>query len=274
MINEQKTKPVEIINSTYSIIIPTYNRETVVIQSIKSVFSFFRANSDLFEVILVDDASTDNTEAAVRKEFYNELNSGCIKYFRLDTNIGVTGAKNFGANKASNEFYVFLDSDDELTGEIQELFNASEAIRDCGIGFFRSLSREYKTLVGEEFQSSKVLETRDYWEIFPFPECLPVIHNEIFITDCYREELRGFEGFLYIKKLFEGRKIFLSDKVLRLYREVGTDTITSQSKQKPRLRQLARGSRELAILALKNNQYRFVSRYLPRYFYYLIKSCL
>ena len=259
---------------SYSVIIPTYNRKTLLVQSIRSALYFFQEYSNLIEIVVVDDASTDKSEGSVKKKFRNELRKGVIKYYRLLENVGVTSAKNYGALKASNEFYIFLDSDDELTGNIKDLIDANEMIRQCGIGFFRCISKENKKIVGKEFGKSQILKTKDYLKIFPFPECLPVIHKKVFETDSYRGDLRGFEGHLYMKRLFEGHKIFLSNKILRKYSEEGFDSISSQRMTRPRLRQLAKGSKASAYLAWKNKQYRFVLKYLPRYIYYLVRGYL
>lgn len=90
--------------STVSVIIPTYNRAHVVGQAIRGVLH--QTYQD-FEIIIVDDASTDNTEETVKK-----FNDNRIRYLRHMENCGAPWARNSGAEVASGEYLAFLDSDD------------------------------------------------------------------------------------------------------------------------------------------------------------------
>jgi len=92
-------------NPRVSIIIPTYNRETLILKALESIFN--QTYQD-FEILIVDDASTDNTEQVIK-----ELNHPQVRYFKLDKNGGQCIARNFGAKHVRGEFVAFLDSDDE-----------------------------------------------------------------------------------------------------------------------------------------------------------------
>lgn len=85
-----------------SIIIPTYNRANYIGQTIKSALS--QTYSD-YEIIVVDDGSTDNTKEVIAQ--YN----GKVRYFYQE-NKGPTVARNLGINKSSGEYIAFLDDDD------------------------------------------------------------------------------------------------------------------------------------------------------------------
>ncbi|PID59189.1 MAG: hypothetical protein CR986_06850 [Ignavibacteriae bacterium] len=87
-----------------SVIIPTYNRAHLITKAIESVQNQTYKN---IEIIIVDDASTDNTEEIIKKLNYKNL-----KYFKLGTNKGAANARNFGADKSEAEYITFLDSDD------------------------------------------------------------------------------------------------------------------------------------------------------------------
>jgi glycosyltransferase involved in cell wall biosynthesis len=88
-----------------SVIIPSYNRAGMIGRSIKSILK--QTSSD-YEIIVADDASTDNTEEVV-KSFNDER----IVYFRLDKNSGQCVSRNLAIKKAKGEYIGFLDSDDE-----------------------------------------------------------------------------------------------------------------------------------------------------------------
>jgi glycosyltransferase involved in cell wall biosynthesis len=85
-----------------SVIIPTYNRAHLIGEAIDSVLA--QTYRD-FEVILVDDGSTDNTRDVLRKY------DGQITYLYQDTQ-GRSKARNTGIGMATGEYIAFLDSDD------------------------------------------------------------------------------------------------------------------------------------------------------------------
>ncbi len=95
------------MNSLISVIIPTYNQGDFLPRAIKSVLEQTFQN---FELIIVDDASTDNTEEVVKK-FQEEDER--IKYKRHQKNKGGNAARNTGLRNAKGEYIAFLDSDDE-----------------------------------------------------------------------------------------------------------------------------------------------------------------
>ncbi|RPJ76371.1 MAG: glycosyltransferase family 2 protein [Alphaproteobacteria bacterium] len=96
-----------------SVIIPTYNRSRVLLRAIDSVLAQSFKN---FELIVVDDGSTDETSELLAPLI--KLNQ--IKYLKQE-NAGVSAARNIGARNASGEYITFLDSDDEwLPSKLQE----------------------------------------------------------------------------------------------------------------------------------------------------------
>jgi glycosyltransferase involved in cell wall biosynthesis len=89
----------------FSIIIPTYNRANLIAKTLHSVLN--QSFSD-FEVIVVDDGSTDNTEAVM-----SNFVSPKVHYFKIP-NGERAKARNFGVKKSQGNFVTFLDSDDLL----------------------------------------------------------------------------------------------------------------------------------------------------------------
>ncbi|MCE9546725.1 MAG: glycosyltransferase family 2 protein [Planctomycetia bacterium] len=86
-----------------SVIIPTYNRAPLIERAIHSALSQLQSGD---EIIVVDDGSTDNTQAVV------ERISGPIRYV-LTPNGGAGRARNVGLSHARGDLVAFLDSDDE-----------------------------------------------------------------------------------------------------------------------------------------------------------------
>lgn len=87
----------------FSIVIPTYNRAHLITETIQSVLNQDYSN---FEIIIVDDGSTDDTEDVVRP-----LLSEKVCYFKKN-NAERAAARNFGAQKAKGDYVNFFDSDD------------------------------------------------------------------------------------------------------------------------------------------------------------------
>jgi glycosyltransferase involved in cell wall biosynthesis len=86
-----------------SVIIPTYNRATKVCNAIDSVLS--QTFSDL-EVIVVDDGSSDQTDAVLQERYGDRIR--CL----TQPNQGASAARNTGMAAAHGEWIAFLDSDD------------------------------------------------------------------------------------------------------------------------------------------------------------------
>jgi len=91
----------------FSIVIPLYNRAGEIVRAVASVLAQDFAD---YEVILVDDGSTDDGIARVRRAFSDPR----ITIVSHQRNRGVCPARNTGVAKASAEWVVLLDSDDEL----------------------------------------------------------------------------------------------------------------------------------------------------------------
>ncbi len=89
-----------------SVIIPTYNRGTVIKSSIQSVLNQTYKN---IEVIIVDDCSEDNTQKIVEDLAVSDSR---IRYIKLDKNLGACAARNIGIEASVGEFIAFHDSDD------------------------------------------------------------------------------------------------------------------------------------------------------------------
>ncbi|PWH20699.1 MAG: hypothetical protein DDG58_01455 [Ardenticatenia bacterium] len=90
----------------FSILIPVFNREALLGRAIESCL---RQDAEGFEVIIVDDASTDGSRHVVKRYSDSRVRLVCH-----NTNRGVCPARNTGVSVARGEWIVFLDSDDEL----------------------------------------------------------------------------------------------------------------------------------------------------------------
>lgn len=92
-----------------SVIIPTYNRAHLLERAVRSVLA--QTFRDL-EIIVVDDASTDNTQAIFKEKFRHELDTEMIIYIRNKINLERSRSRNKGIETARGKYIALLDDDD------------------------------------------------------------------------------------------------------------------------------------------------------------------
>ncbi len=107
-----------------SVILPTYNRAWCLRRAIVSVLA--QTWTD-FELLVVDDGSTDNTADVVAS-----IGDARVRYIKAERNAGVSAARNLGVQQARAELIAFQDSDDEWRVEkLERLVGAVRA--DTGL---------------------------------------------------------------------------------------------------------------------------------------------
>ena len=130
------------MTARFSIIIPVYNRELVIEETILSVLN--QSFCD-FECIVVDDNSNDRTLTIVRK--YQASDSRILLVSSTE-NKGACFSRNLGLTLAKGKFICFLDSDDLLhPNYLEKQYYSLEQIPDAGVAvcnslFFRSSIKE------------------------------------------------------------------------------------------------------------------------------------
>ena len=110
---------------TISVILPTYNREKLLAEAVSSVLQ--QTYTD-YELIVVDDGSTDDTKA-VLQPFMNR-----IRYISQE-NGGVSHARNTGVSAATGKWVAFHDSDNVWLPE--KLEKQMNVIRETNSGIYR-----------------------------------------------------------------------------------------------------------------------------------------
>lgn len=170
----------------FSVVIPTYNRAQLVSRAIKSVLSQTYPH---FEVIVIDDGSTDNTEQVV-----SSLKDSRISYVKKEN--GERGAaRNYGVARSMGDYVTFLDSDDMMYREC--LTTASITVSDYGRPSIFHLAYEIRSegdkaerkvllpaLVNEELLKGNPLSCigvflrRDIALEHPFPEARELAGSE------------------------------------------------------------------------------------------------
>ena len=108
-----------------SVIVSTHNRADLLCETLDSILSQTYEN---FELIVVDDGSTDNTEEVVKRH-----SAGRINYLKIDNWGGPARPRNIGIEKAKGKYIAFCDDDDiwlpkKLEKQINYIVNMKQMI--------------------------------------------------------------------------------------------------------------------------------------------------
>lgn len=185
----------------FSIIVPTYNRENYLFKCIDSVLD---QTYDNFELIIVDDGSTDNTEKLVKK--YKDKR---IKYFKNE-NHGIGYSRNFGLDKAKGDYIFFLDSDDYLNEDMLEKVSNLINKNDILIFNYQEIFEKDGHILLNSYP------TFNNYSLDKHPELINIINlgpcNKIFKKELFKNKENRFpenikyEDFPLIIKLFKEAK--------------------------------------------------------------------
>lgn len=209
-----------------SVIIPTYNREKLISRAIKSVMD--QTYKDI-EVIVIDDASNDNTEKVVSSLKYDNL-----YYYKLKKNGGACKARNFGIDKAKGDYISFLDSDDEwekdkLEKQYNFLKEKNVEIVSCNYFYEKngSIKRKINYTHDEKITLSELLNENiiTTGSILISKQIIKKIGN-------FDEKLPRYQDWDLVIRLAKEYDIyFLNDPLLTLHFQANSIT-SSTSKQK------------------------------------------
>jgi glycosyltransferase involved in cell wall biosynthesis len=113
-----------------SVLMTAFNRQHYIANAIQSVLNSTFTD---FELIIVDDASTDNT-LAVAREY--EARDNRIKIYKNDVNLGQFGNRNMAASYANGKYLKYVDSDDFIYPySLKMMVDALEAFPEAGLAF-------------------------------------------------------------------------------------------------------------------------------------------
>lgn len=135
------------MNCLVSILIPVYNRQSLIEECVASIFAQTYQN---FEIILVDDGSTDQTISICRQLANNDNRIRLLE----ENHGGVSAARNKGLEVAQGDYIFFLDSDDVIHPLLlEELVSTMEAANaPIGGTCVASVSEQHWHLVRERLE--------------------------------------------------------------------------------------------------------------------------
>ena len=257
-----------------SIIIPAFNRDKTVARAVNSAYAFINAlNNVECEIIIVDDGSEDNTVEIVKGliDKNNATNTVC-RIISHEINKGVCSAKNTGAFNASNEWLIFLDSDDELLANAaQELIDIIVHNSETSLHFFRCVDSENQ-LIAKELYGSVSISLDEFLLSGTRGESLPVIRRQHFLNNSYEEDINGFEGLSYAKIIMENGAAKLHNVVARVYYTDGDDRLSTAAGVKRRAKSLSVGYFRLISRYHKHIKFKTLLALLVKYLYHKVRS--
>ncbi len=214
-----------------SVIVPTYNREQVVSDTIRSVLA--QTCSD-FEIIVVDDGSTDGTVKAIK-----DFGDSRIRVYQ-QANAGPGAARNRGIAEAVGEYLKFLDSDDLITP--LSLEQQLEVMRKSGAAF------GYGPWIHCRFDDLESIEvSKNVMQQHPLPKhrsaldalmqsWTVIVQASLFVTErvrkCkgFRTDMINYEDMeLIFRYLAKTPSVCFAEDSLTLYRDHALGRLTGES---------------------------------------------
>jgi glycosyltransferase involved in cell wall biosynthesis len=262
-------------SQVFSIIIPVYNRAWSVRRAVESAIAFSNGSMRI-EIILIDDASTDNSVEIIEKLIEVNLNlpSVTFKLIRHAVNKGVCGAKNSGAMAASGIWLVFLDSDDELVNNTaSDVYKALMINEKYPLHFFKCIG-ENDLVTPEVSNNFQLRNFKTYLKNGTDGEALPVIKTVVFINHLYDEDVRGYESLCYLRIVKAYSSAVINSLIVRRYYTSHDDRLSSKEGMKQRYRDLAKGHRrvirehwvEMSAHILFQQYLRYIKSILLKYY--------
>ena len=206
----------------FAVIIPIYNVEFYLEDSIKSVINQSIGFEDNIQLILVNDGSTDKSEEICLK--YKEMYPENIIYIKLE-NQGASCARNKGLEIANAKYINFLDADDKWSYDafdiVYDFFEENEKEIDvvaCRQKFFEG-KEEYHQL-DYKFEETQIVDIKEKYDYVQLSTASSFIKSDILNKFRFDERLKYFEcAKLITQVIIEKCKYGIISEALYNYRE-------------------------------------------------------
>ena len=213
----KKIKKLE--NKKISIIILTHNRFTQLIRLLNSIYSQKYSN---FEIIIIDDVSTDETY-----NYFKDIKDDRLKYIRNETKIDIGINRQTAYNLATGDYIVFCDDDDYYIDD-EYFSDAVEIFKDKDINVICSHSYIYYEN-NNEYEEFKLnfenkIESLKYLERFQFDlkkptSTFPMIARKSILDQADLENMKMMnDASIYLRALMMGGYTYVNNKIIGVYR--------------------------------------------------------
>ncbi len=234
-----------------SVIIPTYNRAHLIRRTLDSVIKQSYRN---LEIIIVDDASTDNTEEVIKI-----IADPRIRYIRHPTNYGGGTARNTGIKAVTGKYVTFLDSDDQWLPNKIEL--QLRSLKNCEQG---EKAVSYTQFTSQNSYQVSILPGRGKIDTEPVADYLFVNGGEILtstlmlprtlaLSTLFRPDLKKHQDVdLYLRLEKNGALFSFLNQPLTLWdNDLDTERISNLSDYKFSLNWIREYESEISTQATK-----------------------
>lgn len=178
-----------------SIIIPLYNREKTIVETLKSIEK--QTHNDL-EVIIVNDGSSDDSEKVVTN-FLKNSTSDISYYFYNQNNQGAPAARNKGYRNSKGEYLLFCDADAVLIPQALEIMKTALEANPEASYVYSSFNWGKKLFKLDEFNPKKLRE-------MPYIHSMSLIRREAFPESGWDESIKKFQDWdLWLTMLEHGK---------------------------------------------------------------------
>ena len=218
----------------FSLVIPLYNKVATIRGTICSVLE---QDYPCFEVVVVNDGSTDGSELIVR-----EFTDSRVKMYSIP-NSGVSAARNVGIRNSRGEWVVVLDADDLLTpGALVAFQKAIQEWPEAEMIVANPLVCEggKQTLFSKRSLRGKVRNPFKSWFLKELMPCAGsfALKKEILLSHPYREDLKRSEDVDLLFRLFRKTRVYrISRPVVTYMREY-----SQESRKRPPFEQEFKGN--------------------------------
>lgn len=198
------------MNELVSIIMPSYNTAKYISDSIESVLN---QTYDNWELIIVDDCSTDNTDSVVSK-----FNDNRIRYLKNEKNLGAAVSRNRALREATGKWIAFLDSDDlwtydKLEKQIKFMFENNYHFSYTNYEEISEDSTYLNVVVTGPRRITKIGMFNYCW-----PGCLTVMYDADYIGLIQIEDIKKNNDYAMWLKVCKKADCWLLDDCLAKYR--------------------------------------------------------
>lgn len=210
------------MNDLVSIITPSYNTAAYIADMIRSVQAQTYTN---WELIIVDDNSTDDTDEVVH-EF---LSDARIKYLKNEKNSGAAISRNYALRVANGKWVAFLDSDDLWMPE--KLMKQIEFMEKNNFHFSYTQYEEIdekSNRLGVTVTGPHII-TYTGMNNYCWPGCLTVMYNAEKIGLIQIEDIKKNNDYAMWLKVCKKANCYLLSEILAQYRRGRRGSISTQS---------------------------------------------
>lgn len=205
-----------------SVIMPSYNTGRYIKETIDSVLAQTYSN---WEIIIVDDCSTDNTDAVVSQYLVDER----IRYIKNDANRGAAISRNRALREAKGRWIAFLDSDD--LWEPQKLEKQIAFMQENDYHFsYTSYSEmdEGGKLNGITVTGPKKITKKGFFN-YCWPGCLTVMYDRAFVGLIQVADIKKNNDYAMWLKVCRKATCYYLDEDLALYRKGRAGSVSTHS---------------------------------------------